>query len=162
MPSHNPPLIIKDGQVAENHWTVLAADATDVGTGQVIAPLSLWQQQPRNDVGVWLANDIDLTEVDPAIIQTPVIAIQFPGFMDGRGFSLARLLRERYGYNGEIRAIGYVIRDQLCYLQRCGFTAFELDPTTNLEAAVASLQDFSESYQAATDQPQPLFRRRAL
>jgi uncharacterized protein (DUF934 family) len=81
--------------------------------------------------------------------------------MDGRGFSVARLLRERYGFTGELRASGGVIRDQLCYLQRCGFSSFDLDADINIEAAVESLNDFSEGYQISVDLPTPLFRRRA-
>jgi len=82
--------------------------------------------------------------------------------MDGRSFSTARILRERYGFKGELRAIGNFIRDQLCYLRRCGVNAFAFaNPDTNLEIAVKSLTDFSEYYQASVDQPLPLFRRRA-
>jgi uncharacterized protein (DUF934 family) len=89
----------------------------------------------------------------------PLVAVNFPAFMDGRGFSYARELRER-GYKGELRATGNFIRDQLTYLQRCGFNAFEMADESQLESALESLGDFSESYQAAIDQPQPLFRRR--
>lgn len=81
--------------------------------------------------------------------------------MDGRSFSTARLLRDAYGFKGELRAIGGIIRDQLFYLKRCGFDSFSLADDIDAEAAVASLSDFSESYQAAEDQKLPLFRRRA-
>ena len=72
----------------------------------------------------------------------------------------ARLLRDRYGYTGEVRAIGDVLRDQLFFMQRCGFDAFVIREDRSAEDALQSLKDFSETYQAATDQPQPLFRRR--
>ena len=98
---------------------------------------------------------------EEGIADFALIAINFPGFMDGRGFSVARLLRERYGFTGELRASGGVIRDQLCYLQRCGFSSFDLDADINIEAAVESLNDFSEGYQISVDLPTPLFRRRA-
>jgi uncharacterized protein (DUF934 family) len=82
--------------------------------------------------------------------------------MDGRSFSTARLLRERYGFTGELRAVGNFIRDQLCYLRRCGVNAFAFTrEDMNLEDALKSLGDFSEYYQASVDQPLPLFRRRA-
>ena len=86
--------------------------------------------------------------------------VNFPVFTDGRGFSYARELRER-GLRGELRAGGHFIRDQLTYLQRCGFNAFQMADEAELEAALASLADFSEHYQASIDQPLPLFRRRA-
>ncbi len=90
----------------------------------------------------------------------PVVAINFPTFMDGRGFSYARELRER-GFTGELRATGHFMRDQLAYLARCGFDAFQMADESLLEEALASLDDFSEFYQASANQPQPLFRRRA-
>ena len=92
--------------------------------------------------------------------QLSLVAINFPIFTDGRGFSYARELREN-GYKGEIRAVGNFIRDQLFYLQRCGFNAFEFASAIDLDAALASLEDFGDAYQAAPDQPKPLFRRRA-
>ena len=79
---------------------------------------------------------------------------------DGRGYSIARLLRERYGFKGEIRAIGDVLQDQLFPMKRVGFNAYALPEGKNLDKALASLRVFSETYQAAVDQPQPLFRRR--
>ena len=88
------------------------------------------------------------------------MVVNFPVFTDGRGFSYGRELRER-GYQGELRAAGHFIRDQLTYLSRCGFDAFQMADESQLEDALASLDDFSESYQAAIDQPLPLFRRRA-
>ena len=78
----------------------------------------------------------------------PVIAIDFPLFMDGRGFSYGRTLREHFGYKGEVRAIGQFIRDQLYYLSRCGFDAYAIE-TTEPEKAIESLNDFSSSYSAS-------------
>ena len=89
-----------------------------------------------------------------------VIGVNFPKFADGRGYSSARLLRERYGYRGEIRAIGDVLQDQLFYMKRCGIDAFAVREDKDIEAALAGLNVFSDAYQAAVDQPQPLFRRR--
>ena len=89
-----------------------------------------------------------------------VIAIEFRTFNDGRGYSTARLLRERYGWRGELRAVGDVLRDQIFYLARCGFDAFELQDGQDVDAVLAAFNDFSERYQASVDQPLPLFRRR--
>jgi uncharacterized protein (DUF934 family) len=88
------------------------------------------------------------------------VEVNFPRFTDGRGYSIARLLRERYGFTGELRAVGDVQRDQIFYLSRCGFDAFLLREGEDAEGALAALQDFSEAYQASVERPQPLFRRR--
>ena len=88
------------------------------------------------------------------------VEVNFPKFGDGRGFSIGRLLRERYGYRGELRAVGQVTRDHLFYLESCGFDAFELREGENAEDAIAAFDDFSESYQASPARPVPLFRRR--
>lgn len=89
------------------------------------------------------------------------VEVVFPKFGDGRGFSIARLLRERYGYQGELRAVGHVVRDHLHYMEGCGFDAYELKEGEDPAEALAGFDDFSESYQASTARPLPLFRRRA-
>jgi len=88
------------------------------------------------------------------------IAVRFPAFGDGRGYSIARLLRERYGYRGELRAIGEVARDHLYFMVQCGFDAFELRAGEDPKEALAAFNDFSEAYQATAARPLPLFRRR--
>jgi len=88
------------------------------------------------------------------------VEVNFPKFSDGRGYSIARLLRERHGFTGQLRAVGDVQRDQLFYLSRCGFDAFLLREGEDAEGALAALRDFSEAYQASAAQPLPLFRRR--
>jgi len=75
------------------------------------------------------------------------IEINFPKFGDGRGYSIARLLRTRYGYRGELRAVGHITRDLLQFMERCGFDAFELREGENPHEAIASFDDFSHSYQ---------------
>jgi uncharacterized protein (DUF934 family) len=102
---------------------------------------------------------------DPAAVAARLdavmrVEVNFPSFTDGRGYSIARLLRERYGYRGELRAVGDVQRDQLFYLARCGFDAFLLREGEDAGAALAALGDFSEAYQASVERPVPLFRRR--
>jgi uncharacterized protein (DUF934 family) len=89
------------------------------------------------------------------------VEVSFPKFGDGRGFSIGRLLRERHGYRGELRAVGHITRDLLLYLESCGFDAFELRPGEDPHEALAGFDDFSESYQASVAQPLPLFRRRS-
>jgi len=164
--------LIKDGVIVDNTWTLIAkpeADAAtvDVPTGQVLVPYSVWNAQQaqlatRTDIGVWLDSDETADLIGTDANRFAVIGLNFPIFMDGRAFSTARLLRERYGFTGELRAVGNFMRDQLCYLRRCGVNAFAFaNPDENLDEAVKSLNDFSEYYQASVDQPLPLFRRRA-
>jgi uncharacterized protein (DUF934 family) len=89
-----------------------------------------------------------------------IIAVNFPKYGDGRGYSIARLLRERYGYKGELRAVGVVARDHLQHMAQCGFDSFLLREGEDAQAALAAFDDFSEAYQANAAQPVPLFRRR--
>jgi uncharacterized protein (DUF934 family) len=86
--------------------------------------------------------------------------VEFPQFGDGRGYSTARLLREKHGFRGELRAIGDILRDQLYYLRQCGFDTFALQPGRNVAEALAAFDDFRDNYQATVAQPVPLFRRR--
>ena len=88
------------------------------------------------------------------------VEVNFPKFGDGRGYSIARLLRERYGYKGELRAVGEVVRDHLFYMESCGFDAFLLREGEDPVEALSGFEDFSESYQASVARPLPLFRRR--
>jgi uncharacterized protein (DUF934 family) len=89
------------------------------------------------------------------------VEINFPKFGDGRGYSIARLLRERHGYKGELRAVGQVARDLLYYMESCGFDAFLLREGEDPQEALTGFSDFSEGYQASVARPVPLFRRRA-
>lgn len=166
------PKLVKDGAIIEDTWQRLdkpEGDAADVNVpeGQVIVPLTVWQAQreqlqARNDIGVWIDSDESAYDLGSDAQSLPLVAVNFPAFMDGRAFSTARLIRERFGFNGELRAVGGFIRDQLCYLSRCGVNAFRFDDdNADLEKAQQSLKDFTEFYQAGVDQPQPLFRRRA-
>ncbi|UTF60737.1 DUF934 domain-containing protein [Gilvimarinus sp. DA14] len=166
------PKLVKDGAIIDDTWTRLdkpEGDAAEVNVpaGQVIVPLSVWQAQreqlqARDDIGVWLDSDESAFDLGDDAKQLPLVAVNLPAFMDGRAFSTARLVRERFGFSGELRAVGSFIRDQMCYLSRCGVNAFRFDDETiDLEKAKQSLQDFTEFYQAGVDQQQPLFRRRA-
>ena len=151
------PRLLRDGAIIEDNW--LAPNPDDLQSNH-LPTLTQWealadktgsavQLEPGDSVESLLAHLNDLS----------LVAINFPVFTDGRGFSYARELRER-GYSGEIRAVGHFIRDQLHYLARCGFNAFQFEDESVLETARDSLDDFSEHYQAAIDQPLPLFRRR--
>lgn len=160
--------LIKQRLVTDDRWTLVreAAVLADLPDGvPVIVPVKLWTERraaliARGDVGVWLAPDEDPATLAADTRRLTVIAIDFPQFTDGRGYSHARLLRDRYGYAGELRAIGDVQRDQLYYLAQCGFDAFALRDDKDAEDALHGLDDFADGYQL-TQQRTPWFRRRA-
>jgi len=110
-------------------------------------------------VGVRLPNTANVADLAEDLSRLKVVALEFPKFADGRAHSQARLLRERYGYQGEIRAVGDILRDQLFFMARNGFDAFELRADRSLEDALDAFGEFSESYQPAADQQLPLYRR---
>ena len=102
----------------------------------------------------------DPAKVAGELVGATRVEVNFPKFGDGRGFSIGRLLRERYGYKGELRAVGQITRDHLFFLESVGFDAFELREGEDAAEAIAAFDDFSESYQASPARPVPLFRRR--
>jgi len=110
-------------------------------------------------IAVWLDSDQPASLIAADLPKLELVALNFPGFMDGRSYSTAVVLRRHYGYQGEIRAIGDVLRDQLFFMKRCGFTTFELRDTVKLEDAQRAFKDFSGSYASTIEEPQPLFRR---
>lgn len=153
------PRLIRQGNIIEDTWVPLNPDISVPASGQ-ICNLQQWQQLvDKRGSAVQLESGEEPSPLFEFLGQIQLVVINFPVFTDGRGFSYARDLRER-GYRGELRAGGHIIRDQLTYLHRCGFDAFQMADQSGLEAALASLGDFSEHYQAAIDQPLPLFRRR--
>lgn len=157
--------LIKDGQLQEDHWTLIDEDAPIPATGPVILPLALYQAQKSEwdatdrDIGVWLNDEQMAEDVIDSLDKLALIALRFPKFADGRGFSKARLLRERYGYKGEIRAIGDFLPDQVFYMGRCGIDAFACRTEDEAMTALALLSPFSVRYQSGTDST-PLFERR--
>lgn len=168
------PKLIKNGRVIDDDAQFLVLDegqgpeALTLPDGPLFVPLAVWQAHRgalsgRAGLGVWLDSNENVEELDGDLDSISAIALNFPKFTDGRAYSAAALLRSRYGYKGEIRAIGEVLRDQFFFMQRCGFDAIQPKAgkysDTQLEEALASLKDFSTPYQAAIDQPEPLFRR---
>ena len=162
------PQLIEDCAIVDDRWTLIrdADQLATIGVDEaVIVPLAFWQRQRvalsmRGDVGVWLAPSDDPAALADDIDRLPLIAVDFPQFTDGRGYSTGRLLREQYGYAGELRAIGDILRDQLYYLHACGFNAFALRADGDLVDALKGLADFSDNYQSTVARPLPLYRRR--
>ena len=160
------PQILRDTQVVSDNWILLDENAESLPNGDLLLSFEQWQnfaEQLSNhsgSIGVWLEGHAEIEQIIEPLLNLPLIAINFPKFADGRGFSAARLIRERYNYSGELRAIGGFIRDQLYLLKRCGFNAFQFSDENELSDAAESLKDFSENYQVSVDQENPLFRRR--
>ncbi|WP_027816652.1 DUF934 domain-containing protein [Paraburkholderia bannensis] len=168
-------LIIKNREIVEDSWQVVRAaedgvlpDVAALPAGKVLVPFAYFQAnrealvaaRGKDDLGVWLAPDSEPADVVADFDQVALIAVDFPVFRDGRGYSIARLLRERYGYKGEIRAIGDVLRDQLRFYERCGFDAYALRADKDINDALKAFTEFTVQYQGAFDEPSPLFRRK--
>ena len=160
--------LILQRKLCEDTWQVLPSDdAAAPADVDLLLTLPQWQARRAEwharsggRLGVRLEPADDPEALQPDLPALALIAVHFPAFTDGRGYSTARLLRERLAYRGELRAIGDVFRDQLFYLSRVGFDAFLLREGESAAEAVASLDDFSEAYQTSVERPLPLFRRR--
>ena len=167
-------LIIKNREVVEDDWTVISADAEGrfplpeaLPPGKILVPLALWKTahaaltstRQKSELGIWLAPNDEPEEAAPAFDAVTILAVQFLVFRDGRGISIARLLRERHGWKGEIRAIGDVLRDQIGYMSRCGIDAFAVRADKDIYDALKAFDELSVHYQGAYDDPRPLFRR---
>ncbi|WP_137169831.1 DUF934 domain-containing protein [Marinomonas sp. FW-1] len=157
------PKLIKNGEIVENiyHWQ---QDTEEAATTNSIIPAQKWLTEKESIgsvAGIWLeaGDGVEfLQNVD--LNQFQVIGINFPAFTDGRGFSYARLLKERLNYQGEIRALGNFIPDQLGYLLRVGFNSFQFNEEVDLEKALKLHKPFSIAYQGDVSDPRPLFMRR--
>ena len=147
-------LINLQGIVATDSWKMVSDDealhaAIGLPEQHLILPIPLWQTngealaEQGHKVGVWLWPDDD-PEALISIVQTlPIIAVHFPLFTDGRGYSHGKMLRDRLGYSGELRATGDVLRDQIYFLSRCGFSSFALRADQHPEECLTALNDFS-------------------
>ncbi|MBS1189352.1 MAG: hypothetical protein H6R10_1144 [Rhodocyclaceae bacterium] len=166
--------LIRNGNLVADDWTILqlaegdSPAAVALPAGKTFFPLAVWQARRADilargePVGLLLQPDDRVEDIVPDLPRFAAIAVHFPKFADGRGFSTASLLRQRHGYRGELRAVGDVVHDTLFYLKRVGFDAFALRSGKDAEyAAEEGFDAFSERYQAAADQPLPYFRRRS-
>ena len=163
--------LIKEQRIVADSWRLLERGPQGErpgvpAQGDVVVPLALWLA--RRDaflahpgrLGVWLDANEDPEAIAADLPRFALVAVNFPKFGDGRGYSIARLLRERYGYRGELRAIGDVLHDHLHFMKQCGFDAFLLRADQDAQAALSALDTFSEGYQTSVLRPVPLFRRR--
>ena len=138
-----------------------AVNAAAAGAAALILPLERWLADPAawsdfaGRLGVMLAPAHKVEQIAPHLARFALVAAEFPGPSEGRGYTQGRLLRERHGFVGELRAAGYVRRDQLFFLARCGFNSFEL-PENELAAAAAAFSTFTAEYQPSNDAGLPV------
>ncbi|MEC7519442.1 MAG: DUF934 domain-containing protein [Myxococcota bacterium] len=154
-------------RVEDDGWVAVPDEVTIPDEGDVIVSLDRWREgaaalRARSGrIGLRVPGDLPPEELAPQLDGVALVAIELPKFTDGRAYSLARLLRDRFAYEGELRAIGHVLRDQLLYLARCGFDTFVLAEGKSLEDGVAAFDDFTVEYQPAADHDTPIWRRRS-
>jgi uncharacterized protein (DUF934 family) len=168
------PRVLRRGSVVEDEWLLLEdglaeqciSDSGRPAAGKVIVPLARWRSEREallsgcTAVGVLLPNTEDVEAVYPHLGNRPLIALQFPGFTDGRALSQAVVLRTRLGFTGELRAVGDIIRDLVFWLGRCGFDTIVPRQDQDLEACRLALDELPVSYQAAADGRTPVWIRR--
>ena len=164
--------IIRDRRISESHWWhapdgALADARTCERPGAIVVSLADWRRQKiallrrASPVGVRLGAGDDLDDILDDLDSIALVALEFGSFTDGRGYTQARRLRERYGYRGEIRAVGDVSRDRLAFMERCGFNAFELRTGGGLRDALNAFGEISDVYQPAADARPIIASRRA-
>ena len=162
--------IIKDRQIIDSHWNYvlpesLSQENLQLPDGDIVISVSDWQTfrdqclTHPGKLGLILRSNEEPLCIQNDLKHFEMIAIDFPVFGDGRGYSSAREVRTKYEYKGEIRATGDVLRDQLHLMERCGFNAFEVRKDRDLEEAMSGFSDFTFNYQADLSNPLPGFRR---
>lgn len=158
--------LVKQGRIVDDPWIKVPEDATPPATGAILVPYATWERQRESlllrntPLGIALAGDQPPGLIEADLARFELIALDFPTFKDGRAYSHARLLRERYGFTGELRATGDILRDQFLFLHRCGFDAFEVATPESAAAWEAALSEISVAYQPAADARTPAMKLR--
>lgn len=158
--------LVKKGAIAADTYAHVGDDADIPVDGAALIPAARFLADPEalakrsSPTGVIWPNNRDLDEVVPYLDRLSVVALVFPSFRDGRAYSQARLLRERYGYKGELRATGQVLRDQFVLMLRAGFDSFEVKKDADAEAFAATVKRYTVFYQPTGDGRITALRRR--
>lgn len=149
--------LIKDGAIAADQFIDVSAAESIPEDGNIIVSLDQWLENldaliaRRSPLGIRLRSNQHPEVIADDLDHFAVIALEFPVFKDGRAYTYARLLRERWGFGGELRAVGDVLLEQLHYMQRVGFNAFDLDSVDPLKDWQTAASEFSTWYQATGD-----------
>ena len=150
-----PRRLLRDSQIVVDEWRYVAEAASDEAV-PLIVTFDQWQAEPdtwakrAGRLGVVLSPAQKVEQLAPDLARFALIGAEFSGPSEGRGYTQARLLRERWNFKGELRALGFVRRDQLFFMARCGFNSFEL-PESDLEDAATAFSTFSAAYQPSND-----------
>jgi len=160
--------IINNRQIIADSWQTIDDETSleQLPSGKIIVSLALWNDRrqalvARDDaLGIKLAPEDDVADIAADLSSFALVVLQFPAFRDGRAYSQARNLRQHHGYQGEIRACGNVLRDQLAYMERVGFSSFEIDAGQDINDALNGFDEIGIKYQASSDQSLPLYKRR--
>ena len=158
--------LVKDGKIAADRFVHVPDGAELPGDGAILVPAARFLEDPEailkhaGKVGVIWPNNRDLDDLVPYLDRLAAVALVFPSFRDGRAYSQARLLRERHGYDGELRATGQVLRDQFVFMLRAGFDAFEVKKDADAEAFAETVKRYSVFYQPTGDGRVAAFNRR--
>jgi uncharacterized protein (DUF934 family) len=149
--------LVKDGKITTDPFVHVIDGAELPGDGAILVSAARFLEDPETlsrrpaKTGVIWPNNRDLDDLVPYLDRLAVVALVFPSFRDGRAYSQARLLRERHGYDGELRATGQVLRDQFVFMLRAGFDAFEVNKESDAEAFAATGRRYSVFYQPTGD-----------
>ncbi|MEC7875391.1 MAG: DUF934 domain-containing protein [Pseudomonadota bacterium] len=160
--------VIKNRSIIDDDWSLIRniESSAPIPEGDVILPFVFWQTnrdqllKTKKSHAIWIDGSIETESLLDDIDSFSIIALDFPIFKDGRSYSHARLLRERYNYKGELRAVGDVLQDQLFFMERCGIDSFQIRDDKDIEQALNGLKGFSVRYQAAADDTIPISERR--
>lgn len=158
--------LIKDGRLTDDLWIRLGDEDTAPESCDIIVTLNRWQEERERltarpgRLGIRLAPDQPPHLIADDLAFFALVALEFPAFKDGRAYSHARVLRQRYGYTGEIRATGDVLRDQLLFMIRCGFDTFEVAGNLTPKVWNEALSEFTAFYQPAADGRRPAWELR--
>ncbi len=159
------PSLIRDGRVVPNDWGLHEDVGADLVPTRSIVPAKCALTHVDSlfvagrEIGIWVDGDADPNELVPLLNRVALIGIRFSTVNDGRGLSIAALLRTRLGFKGELRAIGNVHEDVLHYMRRCGFDSYELPDGHDPAIALAAMNPYTEYYQGSVVDPRPAFRR---
>ena len=161
--------VINHRQIVEDSWQAIDDETSieQLPSGKIIVSTSFWNEnkqalrQRGEALGIKLAPEEDVEVIAAELADFALLALQFPTFRDGRAYSQARNLRQHHDYQGEIRASGNVLRDQLAFMERVGFNSFEIDAHQDINDALNGFDEINIKYQASSDEPLPLYKRLA-
>lgn len=159
--------LIKNRQIVADSWQTIADESNikQLPGGKLIVSLAFWNDHKQaliardDDLGIMLNPEDDVADIAADLASFALVALQFPAFRDGRAYSQARNLRQHHGYQGEIRARGNVLRDQLAFMERVGFNSFEIDSHQDINDAINGFDEIDIKYQSSSDEPLPLYKR---